>query len=242
LDEKTSYILKRIYDNHDNSFPEMDLNIASKRYHNKKIISIEGINGVGKTTQIRMIKQKLSGPPICIAPKHVDLTAYKEAYKSVKTDHYIDPVKQTLLFLATETYKEFLISKICKNSSYVLYDRYIDSLLLLQRYELLKKYKSIQKVNEWLNCIAKFLAVPDLTFVLDAEPNICIARLKKRERLGEKIYKQQIEEVMNLRDDFKNLTKQSNRNIVLIDANKSLEEVCNQILSKIRHFIDNQRI
>ena len=238
LDKKTKYILDQIHLDYD-SFPEMDLDIGGKRYHNKKVISIEGVNGVGKTSQVELIKKKLPDQLICIVPSRVNLEASKEAYESVKADSYINPVKQTLLFLASETYKEFQISKICGNSNYVLYDRYIDSLFLIQRYELLKEYDNIQKINKWLNCISKFLPAPDLTFVLDAKPSICIDRLKKREDSGREIQKQQIEEIVNLRNDFRYLAKRSERNIILIDASKNLEEVCNQILIKIRHFIDN---
>ena len=74
---------------------------------------------------------------------------------------------------------------------------------------------------------------------MDAKPSICIDRLKKREDSGREIQKQQIEEIVNLRNDFRYLAKRSERNIILIDASKNLEEVCNQILIKIRHFIDN---
>jgi len=152
------------------------------------------------------------------------------------------PINQTLLFLTCETSKEFFVAQKSIKKIYILYDRYIDSLRLCQKLELLKAGFKYDEVDLWLKKSALFLPSPDLTIVLDAQPKTCITRIYQRKKTeNKKIYIQQIEEILNLRKDFIAISCKKNKKAYLIDANNSIKCVSKKIIKIIKNFIKTNK-
>lgn len=239
IDKKTNYLFKEALKKY-KKLPFFRTKLSLVRCHKKKIISIEGINGSGKTTQINIIKEHFKGLIYCV-PKYVGFKGEKLIHKSVAlgNESVGGAIAQTLLFLAGETAKEFYISKHCVEEKYVLYDRYIDSLILCQRFELSKFKFGLKSINKWLIFLVKFLPQPDLTIVLDVDPKTCIMRThKRRKKEGRQIYKQQIEEILNLRDDFLKICQARCKRVVVIDGRKSIRNVSSKVINTINKFMN----
>jgi predicted AAA+ superfamily ATPase len=113
IDQKTNYLFKKSAKKY-NKLPYLKAELGKIRYHNKKIISIEGVNGSGKTTQVNLLKSHFK-KSVYLVPKYTEFKGEKLAYKSVALgSKYVGgSISQTLLFLAGETSKEFYISKHC---------------------------------------------------------------------------------------------------------------------------------
>lgn len=238
FDNKTEYLFNKSREKYD-FLPHLKKEIGEIRYHNKKIISIEGVNGTGKTTQSNLVADYFKKAIYCV-PKYIGFHGEGAVYKSVIDGNGIvgGPINQTLLFLACETAKEFYISNHCVVEDFVLYDRYVDSLSLCQRYEFLKSGYDLLEIDDWLDNLSVFLPTPDLTIILDAHPEICIKRTYQRKNVeGREICEQQLEEIINLRESFINICSNKKRNILLVNADKDIDVVSKEIINIISDFI-----
>jgi thymidylate kinase len=232
IDIKSEYLLKKITKKY-KQLPVLKTELGGVRYHDKKIISIEGINGSGKTTQIDILSRHFKNL-IYRVPKYIGLPAEKLIRKSVAMGN------KAILFLICETSKEFFVSQKSVKEKYILYDRYVDSLLLCQKLELLNAGFNYDKIDIWFKDLALFLPSPDLTIVLDAQPKTCIMRTYQRRKTENRdIYTQQIEEILNLRKDFINIGYGRNKKVYLINANDSIDHVSKKIIEIIKRFIKN---
>ncbi len=136
------------------------------------IIEIEGLDGSGKSSQLKMIERKL-----------------KEKYSKVYVGNFIhsDFIKDILLRTKYENCDEYTFTFMylmgltnffnCEiaeklNDGYiVVLDRYIDTI---------KSKALIKNIdNKWLNNILSIYRKPDINIFIDTLPNICLERKKK---------------------------------------------------------------
>lgn len=145
-----------------------------------KLISFEGIDGCGKTTQINLISSLLKEKDI----KHTVIrepggTKVSEDIRDILLDkkNYISKLTETLLFLSARSQVvEEIIKPKLKSNEIVLCDRYIDSTTAYQGYGHNLDISLIENIN--LFSISNFL--PDLTIYFDIDPSIAYDRLKKK--------------------------------------------------------------
>lgn len=198
-DKKSEYLVNLALENH-RDFPALDLDLASERYHNKRIFTLEGINASGKTTQVNLLKSSYLAKHIFFLPKHPPSLADDLAFGSIKGNgKKFNAIGETLLFLATETYKEHLASKVPALN--LFYDRYIDTLYLCQFHDLLNEGYNETEIFGWLENVSSFLPLPEHTFVLNVSFQNALNRIKKRKELeGRDIQDIQIDQINNLRN------------------------------------------
>jgi len=195
------------------------------------LITFEGIDGSGKSTQISLLKDHLSksGKEVRVLrePGGTDISELIRGML-LNPEIEIDPVTELLLFssarsqLIAEKVKPLLADGVV-----VILDRFYDSTTAYQGYG--RKSIPIDQVHQ-INKIASHEIAPDVTFYL----RLSLEESAKRTAHMQKDRMEQsgIEFFQNVIKGFDELSESEER-FVTIDASKSVDEVHNLILSKL---------
>ena len=195
------------------------------------LITFEGIDGSGKSTQISLLKDHLSksGKEVQVLrePGGTDISELIRGML-LNPEIEIDPVTELLLFssarsqLIAEKVKPLLAKGVV-----VILDRFYDSTTAYQGYG--RKSIPIDQVHQ-INKIASHEIAPDVTFYL----RLSLEESAKRTAHMQKDRMEQsgIEFFENVIKGFDELSKSEDR-FVTIDASKNVDEVHNLILSKL---------
>lgn len=208
--------------------------IMEKRVREKgKFIVIEGLDGCGKSTQIQRLADTLTqqGQQVHVTaePTEFETGLYirRILSESLTKDMYL----QAALFLADRlehiTHPEFGIQQYLDRGYTVICDRYYYSTFAYQGTATDMEW--IMDIN--LNC-ARMLT-PDLCIFLDVDPTTCKHRIDHVREKPE-LYEKNVGLMDQIRDNFLSvlhrLQQQPTQNIVILDANKSMDDVTKEIL------------
>tara|TARA_B100001250_G_scaffold164522_1_gene141501 strand:+ start:1766 stop:2398 length:633 start_codon:yes stop_codon:yes gene_type:complete len=200
-------------------------------------VSIEGFDGVGKTTQANLLNEYLKNEGIkSILVREPGGTSVAEKIREILiADSELSPITELLLF---ESARSDLVNKLIRekleNDFIVITDRYLDSTLAYQGYG-----RNIDKsiINE-LNKFSTENLYPDITFLLDLKVEEANKRTKKRKDTNNKdqILKFENEENIfhqKIRDGFLEIAKNNNDRINIIDASLDQKEILKLIIEKV---------
>jgi dTMP kinase len=139
-------------------------------------ISIEGIDGTGKSTQTRMLAENLTARGIdCIKTFEPGDTKVGEKLRSILFSGYADPVAEAYLFCADRAmHVREVIKPALQSSKCVITDRFVLSSIAYQGYGKGLSPDWIRLINDR----AVDGIMPDLTIVLDAPVNTGLSRAK----------------------------------------------------------------
>ncbi len=201
-----------------------------------RFITFEGGEGVGKSTQVKMLTEFLKSQSIdFILTREPGGTPVAEQIRSIThnpENTSLDEVSETLLFSAAR--RDHLVSVIwpaLEKGIWVICDRYADSTMVYQGFGRGDKNLSLSD----LEALYRFLAgsfQPDLTFVMDLDPRIGFERIKNRqkdrmEQMDKSFYE-------NIRNGYLKVALKNPNRCVLIDANQDVNMVHCQIIDKIK--------
>ena len=206
-----------------------------------KFIVFEGVEGGGKTTQIELLRDWLLGKEEWrqVLSKSINLevvitrepggTKLGKALRELllSSDVLAEKIQETselLLYAADRAqHVEALIKPCLERGAIVLCDRFIDSTIAYQGYGRGLDLELIQQ----LNYIATGGLKSDLTFWLDLDVEIGLARAKNRGNF-DRMEQANIEFHRRVQQGYQELAK-NNYLIVRIDANLTREKVQQQI-------------
>jgi len=193
------------------------------------LITFEGIEGSGKSTQLNEVYKFLKKRKIkCIKTREPGGTRLAEKIRKIiikDLKNNQDNLTELLLLFAARSNHFLKIKKLIKKGYLVLCDRYIDSTYAYQHYE---QGQDIKLINFLQNLISK-KSFPKITFFIDIPVKISKLRVKGRGRLDR--FDQYGEKKLNkLRKSFINLTKKHNR-IIKIDGTKNKKDITIQIVN-----------
>lgn len=194
------------------------------------LVTIEGIDGAGKSTIIDYICSELSGFDIVKTAMPSNLFTGRQVKKALKS---IDAKDEHLksLFLRDFVYSsEMVIKPALRESKIVVSDRYIDSFIAYQ--SVIIDEGIIKKELE-----SFMIKKPTITILLDIDPRKSLARIT-----GEKdfIENKNIEIFDQIRNNYlRNATKDKRRWFV-VDASVSKEELIESI-KKIAYTIRKRK-
>jgi len=148
-------------------------------------ITFEGGEGTGKTTQIRRLASHLEGlGRTVVVTREPGGTPVAEAARAVLLDPALDPLGLSELFLleaARHDHVERVIRPALMRGAVVLCDRYADSSTV---YQGMVRGIGVARVDE-LNRLATGDLDPDLTLVLDLDPEAGVNRARSRNAAGD---------------------------------------------------------
>tara|TARA_S200000501_G_scaffold236542_1_gene221761 strand:+ start:559 stop:1191 length:633 start_codon:yes stop_codon:yes gene_type:complete len=197
-----------------------------------KLISFEGIEGVGKTTTIKSIKLFLEEKGIQVyCTREPGGTKYGESLRSVLLNNksIISPEAELLLmFSIRNQHIEEIIKPKLSDGIWVLCDRFIDASIAYQGYG---KKVSIKKIKLLINNFTENI-IPDITIFFDLPYDLAKERFPKNKK------KDRFENLNSMFFDnvYKGYLKQANENkkrIKIINANCDKKEVKNQIILEL---------
>ncbi|MEN3028358.1 MAG: dTMP kinase [Aquificaceae bacterium] len=191
------------------------------------LLSFEGIDGSGKSTQARKLYQHLRelgyGVSLYRDPGSTELG---EKIRELVLNYEMDPTTELLLF---ETARSSLVWERIfpdlREGKIVILDRFIDSTTAYQGYG---REINLGTVNI-LNHIATRGKKPDLTFLLNVPLELALQRMgEKRTRFEKKEY------LRKVRDAYLLIAHQERERFVLLDGTKREEELFVEVLRFLR--------
>ncbi len=196
------------------------------------LITFEGIDGSGKSTQISLLKDHLSksGKEVQVLrePGGTDISELIRGML-LNPEIEIDPVTELLLFssarsqLIAEKVKPLLAKGVV-----VILDRFYDSTTAYQGYG--RKSIPIDQVHQ-INKIASHEIAPDVTFYLRLSLEESVKRTAHMQK--DRMEQSGIEFFENVIKGFDELSESEER-FVIIDASKNVDEVHSLILDSIK--------
>ena len=184
-----------------------------------KLITVEGIEGAGKSTALQFIQTYLTAAHISVASNDKE---------------NIQPETELLLIFAgrAQHIHHFILPAL-RVGKWVVSDRYIDASYAYQGGGRNIETKYITMLDEWIvNAV-----YPDLTLLLDITPAMGFQRADKRGKEKDRIEQETIAFFSRVRASYLARAKQASQRIKMIDASLSLVEVETQIRSVLDSFI-----
>lgn len=189
-----------------------------------KFIVFEGIDGCGKSTQVKRFVERLFA-----SDKYVHLVMTREPFRDMHIRNVLredDDVtskaeKLAQLFIKDRfTHAHELIEPLLNKGIHVVCDRYKLSTLAYQSAQGLDMNDLIAR--------HKGLPVPDITFIVDVPAGVAMQRMVKDNRDHHKFEADTLF-LEKARGQFKHAASLLGEHIVIIDGTKSVEEITESI-------------
>ena len=200
-------------------------------------ITLEGGEGTGKSTQIKLLQEALSAAGVdSLTTREPGGTEQAERIRGllVQGDGHFDPMTEALLLFAAR--REHLTEKIwpaLKKGQWVISDRFADSSRAFQGYGM---GLDMQIIENLYRMVAGDFQ-PDLTFIFDIDPETGLKRSLKRlteSALAEDRYERMgLPFHTRLRNGFLEIAKKFSDRCVVIDAAQDIQAIHQQVLKVI---------
>lgn len=200
-------------------------------------ISFEGGEGVGKSTQIKLLTAWLreQGRDVLVTfePGDSELGASIRGLVLTPGNH-VTPRAEALLYAADRAHHvDTVIEPALARGQVVITDRYVDSTLAYQGAGRALERADVQTINDF----AVAGRWPELTVLLDVDPSIGVPRARGGGS-GDRIEAESVQFHHEVRDAFLQLAAQSAQRFVVIDGAASVEEVHERILTVVATRLD----
>lgn len=200
-----------------------------------KFITIEGLDGSGKTTVLEHIKVFLEKESYPIElTREPGGTEKSEAIRNIILNGSIDKRTEVLLFAASR--REHVVKKILpalNKGKIVISDRFLDSSIAYQVFARQVAYEEVMKINEF----ATENLTPDLTLYFDVDVKIALTRTKNRVD-NNALDNEKLDFYQKVKDGYDNLAQKNQSRIIKIDANQPLENVIEKTLNIIKEKLE----
>ena len=190
-----------------------------------KFITIEGSEGVGKTTNIEFVLNYLNENSIdSIVTREPGGTENAEKIRDIllnSNDEQVPEIAELLLFFSARSFHvSNTIIPALQNGKTVICDRFNDATIAYQGYGRGFDVSQINMLSSWVLTDLK----PDITILLDAPADIGMQRTMNR-GYSDRMESEDISFYERVRKGYLNLANEEPNRFRLIDATQSLQEV-----------------
>ncbi len=194
-------------------------------------ITLEGTEGVGKSTLISSLKKYFTEKEIdFIFTKEPGGTREGNEIRNILLDRSmkLEPYAETLLLLAdrAQHVKKIIKPALEKNKN-IFSDRYFDS---TYAYQGAGRGISQDDLDNFINVLN--FPIPDLTIFLDLSITEGIKRVKKRGEV-DRFEEEEVSFFEKIRQFYLETAKKNSKRFFVIDASQSMDEVFNIAKDKI---------
>ncbi|HPJ21297.1 MAG TPA: dTMP kinase [Clostridia bacterium] len=201
-------------------------------------ISIEGLDGSGKSTQVRYIQEYLHGRNIrTLLLREPGGTKIGEKVRDILLDARnteMDSVAEMLLYASSRA--QIMAEKVIpalEDGITVICDRFIDSSIAYQGYGRELDINEVYNVN--YTAVRHIL--PDITFFLDQHPDTSLRRRKEASK-ADRLENEKMEFHNRVYKGYKELCSRYPERIKVLDAGESIEEIGEKITKHLESFLE----
>jgi dTMP kinase len=204
-----------------------------------RFITLEGIEGAGKSTVARIVCEWLTGRSIPVRlTREPGGTPLAERVRQVvleRGEERLSPVTETLLmFSARGIHVENLIRPALARGEWVVCDRFTDATRAYQG--------SGRGVDTaWIDSLAKSVhgdLQPDCTLLLDLPPAVGLARARQRSGLAADRFEAETEAFFTrVRAGYLDLARREPQRVRIVDATLELEQVKAQVVRELERLV-----
>jgi len=202
-----------------------------------KLISFEGSEGSGKSTQISRLAARLQKTSReVVSTREPGGTEIGEQIRNIivhnsKGDEMCAETELLLFTAARAQLVREVIAPALKRGDIVLTDRYLDSSTV---YQGIGRNLAADPVNQ-INRFAVGNVMPDLTIVIDVPEEVSLARLKQRASdLPDRMERENIDFYTKVREGYLLLAKSMPERFIVVDGTKTQEVIEKKIWAEVQ--------
>ena len=194
-----------------------------------KIFSFEGIEGVGKSTQINLLKEYLESNGYSTEIlREPGSTITGESIRSILLDSKENLSSESELLLMFAARAQLISEKVNNsNSDIILFDRFYDASLAYQGFGRNLPIDFIHSLITFINC-----PEPRLTFLLDISVQDGFER--KVNDVKDRIESAGNEFFQKVREGYLEIAKNNQNRIKVIDAMQSIDDINKSIIDHVK--------
>ena len=188
-------------------------------------VTIEGVEGAGKSTNIRVIEEFLSEWKLdYILTREPGGTLIAEEIRELLLKHHEEKMDATtellLIFAARAQHLSTKIRQTLAEGTWVLCDRFTDA---TYAYQGAGRGLDVKLISQLERLVQDNLR-PDLTVIFDLDPSVGLERARQRGQL-DRIESQKLEFFQRVREGYQNIASREGDRCLLIDASQTRETV-----------------
>ena len=202
-----------------------------------KFISFEGIDGCGKSTQAKILSEKLisCGHKILLTREPGGSDGAEEIRNLLltgNTDRWSAETEILLFTAARRDHLERTILPALENGLAVLCDRFSDSTRVYQGVTRGDLRNLVDQLDS-----AMIPRQPDITVLIDLDPTISLARAIERSNNEARFEDFGLEMQIKLREGFLTLAHEFPNRFMVIDGSRSVAEVAENISKRLHEIV-----
>jgi dTMP kinase len=206
-------------------------------------MTVEGPEGAGKTTHARRLYEALRGEIPLVLTREPGGTPLGEAIRAVLLDERhrgMRPEAEMLLFAASRA--QFVAEVVLPNlaaGTCVLSERFVDASVAYQGYGRGLPVDLVRRTNE----VASQGLRPDLTLLIDIEPELGLARARRADGKdapagrGDRLEQEDVAFHARVRGGFLELAREDPGRFVVVDGSLPRDDVHQALLDAVRRLL-----
>lgn len=205
-------------------------------------ITMEGTDGAGKTTQIKLLEKYLTNKGFkVVCTREPGGTPISEKIREIiidKNNSEMTDMTEALLYAASRAqHVNDVIIPTLKEGGIVISDRFVDSSVVYQGFARSIGERLIKNINKY----AVGDLEPDITFFLKLKPEDGLKRKKEQAEL-DRLEAEKFSFHQRVYDGYVRLSKRCKNRIRVVNALKSVEEIHNEIIKGIENLLEKNGI
>lgn len=205
-----------------------------------KFITIEGTEGVGKTTNIEFIQSWMNSKKLTFGttrePGGTPLAEQlRELLLAPREETVCNTAELLMMFAARAQHLNQVIEPMLSEGAWVLCDRFTDA---TYAYQGAGRHMRDDLIRD-LELMVQGSLQPDLTLILDIPVQVGLARASERSA-PDRFEQEQIEFFERVRNRYLQIAQNNPQRCVVIDASRSLDGVQSQISDVLENFWESR--
>lgn len=195
-------------------------------------IALEGIDGCGKSTAIMFLRKKLEDllDGRLIVARDPGSTVLSDKIREIlleisdSSGEEIDPIARLMLFQASRLQLlKHIIKPAIRRGDSVLCDMYVESTFAYQHSGEGIEFRTVHEIT----LMHGNVIIPNHTILLDIDPNLFPDRLSEKEK--DFFDKKGMDYFKRVREGYLKRAQYNRHNIYVVNANKSVDDVKDQL-------------